>query len=111
MAAKAFSEQERERIRQRLLVRGRESFSRQGLRKTSVADLTKAAGIALGSFYLFFQSKEDLFFAVLEEEEKALREQIFPPQMLTQPLPRGSLKQLLLGGIQVMMENPLTRRL
>lgn len=111
MAAKAFSEQERESIRLRLLVRGRELFSRQGLKKTSVADLTQAVGIAQGSFYLFFHSKEDLFFAVLEEEEKTLREQIFSPQVITEPLTRSSLKKIMLGGIQLMMENPLTRRL
>ena len=37
-----------------------------GIRKTSVEQLTEAAGIAKGSFYKFFPSKELLFFAVLE---------------------------------------------
>ena len=37
-----------------------------GMRKTSVEQLTEAAGIAKGSFYKFFPSKELLFFAVLE---------------------------------------------
>ena len=37
------------------------------LKKTSVDQLTKAVGIAKGSFYKFYESKEILFFAVLED--------------------------------------------
>ena len=37
-----------------------------GMKKTSVDQLTKAVGIAKGSFYKFYESKEMLFFAVLE---------------------------------------------
>ena len=36
------------------------------MKKTSVDQLTKAVGIAKGSFYKFFESKEMAFFAVLE---------------------------------------------
>ena len=36
------------------------------MKKTSVEQLTKAVGIAKGSFYKFYESKEMLFFAVLE---------------------------------------------
>ena len=35
-----------------------------GMKKTSVDQLTKAVGIAKGSFYKFYESKEMLFFAV-----------------------------------------------
>ena len=37
------------------------------MRKTSVEQLTEAVGISKGSFYKFFDSKELLFFAVLED--------------------------------------------
>ena len=36
------------------------------MKKTSVDQLTRAVGIAKGSFYRFYESKEMLFFAVLE---------------------------------------------
>ncbi|MGH7637405.1 MAG: TetR/AcrR family transcriptional regulator, partial [Gemmatimonadaceae bacterium] len=52
----------------------RDHFTRHGLRGTSVGDLARAAGIAKGSFYLFFESKELLFFAVLLEAESEVRE-------------------------------------
>ena len=52
-------------IRERLLAAGRELFARYGLRKTTVEELARAAGIAKGTFYLFFPSKEALYAEVL----------------------------------------------
>jgi NADH:ubiquinone oxidoreductase subunit E len=49
-----FTEKERNRIRNQLIERGRECFSKFGIKKTSIEELTKAAGIAKGSFYSFF---------------------------------------------------------
>lgn len=63
-----FSDEEQERIRESLLDAGREYFSRYGLEKTTVAELADEAGIATGSFYSFFDSKERLYLAVLEAE-------------------------------------------
>ena len=58
--AKAFTEQEREKIRQRLQEEGLRQFKEKGLKKVSVRELTRAAGIAQGGFYSFYDSKEDL---------------------------------------------------
>lgn len=66
----SFSELEKCKIREALLRAGARSFARFGLKRTRVEDLTRAAGIAKGSFYAFFPSKEALCFAVLEEEER-----------------------------------------
>lgn len=63
-----FDEDERERIRHALLDAGYEYFTRFGPEKTTVAELAEAAGIATGSFYTFFDSKERLYLAVLEAE-------------------------------------------
>ena len=62
----AFTEQKNEMIRKDLLDEALCSAVTIGMRKTSVEQLTEAAGIAKGSFYKFFPSKELLFFAVLE---------------------------------------------
>ena len=35
-------------------------FTTKGLTKTSVADITAAAGVAKGTFYLYFKDKYDL---------------------------------------------------
>ena len=62
----AFTEQKNEVIRKILLEEALHCAVTIGMRKTSVEQLTEAAGIAKGSFYKFFPSKELLFFAVLE---------------------------------------------
>ena len=62
----AFTEQKNEMIRKDLLDEALCCGVTIGMRKTSVEQLTEAAGIAKGSFYKFFPSKELLFFAVLE---------------------------------------------
>jgi len=71
-----FQEHEKKRIRQKLLEEGRRRFETHGLRKTSVEDLTKAAGISQGAFYLFFESKEALFYELLLDEEYRIRGQL-----------------------------------
>lgn len=58
--AKAFTDQERENIRQRLQEEGLKQFKEKGLKKVSVRELTQAVGIAQGGFYSFYDSKEAL---------------------------------------------------
>lgn len=54
---KAFSEEEKEWIRERLLQEGEKQFSAYGLRKTNIEELADAAGISKGAFYIFFSPK------------------------------------------------------
>ena len=78
----AFTEEQNELIRNDLIREARRCGVTVGMRKTSVEQLTAAVGISKGSFYKFFDSKELLFFAVLEDihtevygvAEQALRE-------------------------------------
>jgi AcrR family transcriptional regulator len=70
---KIFSDHDREVIRQTLLEVGRANFLRFGLRKTSIEQVAAAAGIAKGTFYNFFESKEDLCLAIYDQEEIELR--------------------------------------
>ena len=62
----AFTEYETEQLRKALLKETRRCAATLGMKKTSVDQLTKAVGIAKGSFYKFYESKEMLFFAVME---------------------------------------------
>lgn len=70
---RGFRDDERERIQARLLETGRELFARQGLRKTNVAELARAAGIGKGSFYSFHASKEELFMAISDQFEAEVK--------------------------------------
>lgn len=74
---KAFSEHEKEVLRAQMLEKGKKLFERQGLKKTSVDELTEAVGISKGAFYLFYESKEELFMEILESLETDFRARIF----------------------------------
>jgi AcrR family transcriptional regulator len=73
---KAFTEQEKEWIKTRLLEQGYNLFAAYGLKKTNVEELTQAAGISKGAFYLFYESKEALFMDVIELAEGRFRQEI-----------------------------------
>jgi AcrR family transcriptional regulator len=62
-----------ERTRSRLLEAGEEVFGRRGYHDASIADITHGAGVAQGTFYLYFDSKRDLMRAVVEERGHELR--------------------------------------
>lgn len=72
----AFTEEESKRIRQELILAGIRLSKELGIQKMSVEKLTAAVGIAKGSFYLFFGSKEDFILEVAayasEETQKML---------------------------------------
>jgi len=74
---KAFSEHEKETIRVQMREKGKKLFEKQGLKKTSVDELTEAVGISKGAFYHFYDSKEELFLEILEELETDFRSRIF----------------------------------
>jgi AcrR family transcriptional regulator len=62
-----------ERTRRRLLAAGEEVFGRRGFQFASIAEITQAAGVAQGTFYLYFDNKRDLMCAVVEEGGHELR--------------------------------------
>ena len=57
----AFTDYETEQLRKALLKETRHCAVTLGMKKTSVEQLTKAVGIAKGSFYKFYESKEMAF--------------------------------------------------
>ena len=57
----AFTDYETEQLRKALLKETRHCAVTLGMKKTSVDQLTRAVGIAKGSFYKFYESKEMLF--------------------------------------------------
>ncbi|MBI5288857.1 MAG: TetR/AcrR family transcriptional regulator [Chloroflexi bacterium] len=64
---KTRSESARTARREEILAAARTVFSRQGFRGTTIADIAEEAGIALGTIYLYFASKEDVFAALSEQ--------------------------------------------
>ncbi|MQS52029.1 TetR/AcrR family transcriptional regulator [Companilactobacillus mishanensis] len=62
--------------KQRLFDAAHVLFLERGFKKTSIADIAALADVAVGSFYLYFQSKEDIFVDVYNFENENIKRQI-----------------------------------
>jgi len=63
-----------ERTRQRLIEAAEVVFARQGFLDTKITDITAEAGSANGSFYNYFESKEEIFGLVIARVNARMRE-------------------------------------
>lgn len=106
---KAFSEHEKATIRAQMREKGKKLFEKQGLKKTSVDELTEAVGISKGAFYLFYESKEELFLEILEELETDLRARIFDFSISSQTDARMLLAKLLNSALLTWDRYPLLK--
>ncbi len=61
-------ERRKARTRAGLLAAARQLFAAHGLEHTTIAQIAEHADIAIGSFYNYFRTKEELLDALLEEE-------------------------------------------
>lgn len=59
-----FTEDEQEKIKEALFLAGIRLIRKYGVQRTTVDKLTKECGIAKGSFYLFYSSKEEYLVAL-----------------------------------------------
>ena len=107
--APTFTDSEKNQIRQQLLDTGRELFATYGLKKTSIEDLTRPAGIAKSSFYAFFDSKEALYLELLMMERRRMREEIAARFPATDDA-RETIAQFLRAAVREIEANALTRR-
>jgi len=62
------------RTRAGLLAAARRLFAERGLERTTIAEIAERADIAIGSFYNYFATKEELLEALLEDELSAQRQ-------------------------------------
>lgn len=70
--ARSFTETEKANISKKLIAECEKSWAAFGYKKTSIDELCSKAGISKGAFYLFFDSKEQLFCSVLDGIQKRL---------------------------------------
>lgn len=108
---KAFSEKEKQVIQQQLLDQGKQLFEKHGIKKTSIDEIVSAVGISKGAFYFFYESKEDLLLAILEQLETDFRTRIFNFSISTQDDARQLLSKLLKDALLAWDEYPLLKNL
>lgn len=70
----ALPKTERGRARREQILRAAEKvIGQKGYTEASIADITKEAGTALGTFYIYFSSKEDIFSQLVMEMGRMAR--------------------------------------
>ncbi|MFI9778448.1 TetR/AcrR family transcriptional regulator [Streptomyces sp. NPDC051956] len=60
------------RTRNALITAAREVFERDGYLDARITDISKAAHVASGSFYTYFNSKEEIFQALVEQVQEEM---------------------------------------
>lgn len=72
----SFTKKQQEEIREQLFHEGIKLFRTFGVQRTTVSRLTSACGIAKGSFYSFYESKEAFILALSEWAEAKTEEML-----------------------------------
>ncbi|GBE66141.1 TetR family transcriptional regulator [Mycobacterium sp. MFM001] len=70
---RAVSDEDKSARRDEIMAAAKKVFARKGFHATTIADIAKEAGLAYGSVYWYFDSKDELFHALMAVEEQALR--------------------------------------
>src|SRR5690625_1389864 len=109
--ASKFSQQEREYIYNQLLKSGRELLGNHALSKTSISGLTNQVGIAQGTFYDFYETKEALYFEIIEQEESYIREKLLNKVLLKGKLTKETIREFLQQALQLLDESPILKQL
>jgi len=70
------AEEEKNSKEIRILDAAQGLFSRFGLKKTSIEEIARTAGLGKGTIYLYFRSKEEIFEGVCKRFSQALTEKL-----------------------------------
>jgi TetR/AcrR family fatty acid metabolism transcriptional regulator len=72
--------------RQAILNAARDLFARQGYEETTIAQIARVAGMAVGTVYLYFQNKHDILVDVCLTLKAEVAQVIQSPEILALPL-------------------------
>jgi AcrR family transcriptional regulator len=87
---------------------GRELFAANGFKDTNVSDITKKAGIAAGTFYLYYPSKDELFMEIYNVENVNLKHEIMSKLDLDGN-PMAVIGEMMRLNYEGMTANPILR--
>ncbi len=83
-------------------------FGMKGFKDTNISEITKKAGMAVGTFYNYYSSKEKLFMDIFLEENAVLKQTCFQSLDLDQS-PLLVVRQMLKLNVEGMKDNPILR--
>lgn len=87
---------------------GKELFCSKGFKDTSVSDITKMAGIGVGTFYNYYASKEKLFLDIFMDENQKLKKRIIESIDLDGE-PAEIMKEIMSQNLSGMNANPILK--
>jgi len=108
---RGFSDEERKRIRRDLLKAGRRLFAKHGLKKTTIEDLTDDVDIGTSTFYRFYNSKEDLYIAVLKDTGEDVYRRMEKKGFTEIDDPQEAVEGFLRFVVNEVERNPLARQI
>ncbi|MBP8641146.1 MAG: TetR/AcrR family transcriptional regulator [Oscillospiraceae bacterium] len=86
----------------------KEIFSEKGFKDTNISQITQNVGIAVGTFYKYYPSKEKLFMDIFLEENTKLKKSCLQSLDLTQS-PLEVVMQMLVMNADGLNGNPILR--
>jgi len=99
----------REERERRILNAAVELLQKWGYRKTTLDDIAREAGVAKGTIYLYWPTRERLFIAIIEREQVKLLREI--SQRMAEDAEGMTLVGLIKHSILATLANPVTRAL
>ncbi len=91
--------------RERIIAAAARLFGERGYHNTTTAEIAEAAGVAAGTIYIYFSSKEELLVAVFEEFLSMHMERL-RSAVAKESDPISKIRRLLTQGFQLMEDNP-----
>jgi len=105
------TKEESEQTRRQILASARDVFARQGVTRTSLEQIARAAGVTRGAIYWHFADKTELFYAMREQVSLPMVDKTgfawFPADTAD---PLASVERFLLQVVRTLETDPATRQ-
>ena len=94
--------------KQQLYQSAKSMFSERGFKDTNISAITKAANMAVGTFYLYYSSKEQLFMEIFIDENTRMKRELLDKLDLNES-PKAIVLRMLKINQEGIQTNPILR--
>ncbi len=94
--------------KQQLYQSAKAMFAERGFKDTNISAITKAANMAVGTFYLYYSSKEQLFMEIFKDENTRLKRELLDELDLNES-PKAIVLRMLKINQEGIQTNPILR--